>query len=86
MSNYRKLFKNIFVGLVGCPAVAQATPCKYSSVPNEVQRGEASDADHTQCHAIKLSERQERSSIAAPRLGLNEDIELGASKERQPEL
>jgi hypothetical protein len=52
MSNYRKLFKNIFVGLVGCPAVAQATPCKYSSVPNEVQRGEASDADHTQCHAI----------------------------------
>jgi hypothetical protein len=54
MGNYRKLFKNIFVGSVGCPSVAQATPCKYSSVPNEVQRGEASDADadHTQCHTI----------------------------------
>jgi hypothetical protein len=37
MSKYRNLFKNIFVGSVGCPAVAQATPCKNSRVPKEVQ-------------------------------------------------
>jgi hypothetical protein len=44
---YANLFKNTLIGSAESPAAAHAIPCKCSKVSKQVQRGEASDAEHT---------------------------------------